>query len=165
MPFFWLPVMGDTTFPHFSSTSVRFLLLVAERLCNLLQSIRNVLWLGLNELGESDSPSWETLGLRDKEGNCCLVARNGTKWVYGNMELTLVEWLSWFKRYPIYQKVVGFIPSQGTYLGCGFNPRLGLYGRQPIKVSLITLMFLSLSLPLPPSLPSSLSKINKYIFR
>ena len=25
----------------------------------------------------------------------------------------------------VYQKVAGSIPSQGTYLGCGFDPRLG----------------------------------------
>ena len=31
------------------------------------------------------------------------------------------------------QKVVGSIPSQGTYVGGGFDPRFGACRRQPIK--------------------------------
>ena len=36
----------------------------------------------------------------------------------------------------INQKVAGSIPSQGTYLGCSSVPGRGVYGRQPINVSL-----------------------------
>ena len=50
------------------------------------------------------------------------------------------------------QKVPGSIPSQGTGLCCGFNPRLGSYERHPIDI--FPPFFLS------PSLPLSL-KINK----
>ena len=35
------------------------------------------------------------------------------------------QWLSWLKRHPIHQKVVGSIPGQGTFLGCGFDPQMG----------------------------------------
>ena len=34
----------------------------------------------------------------------------------------LLVWLSWLECCPVHQKVGGFIPGQGTYLGCGFNP-------------------------------------------
>ena len=37
----------------------------------------------------------------------------------------LTRWLSWLERRPVYQKIVGYIPGQGTYLGCGSDPRLG----------------------------------------
>ena len=52
-------------------------------------------------------------------------------------------WLCWLEYHPINWKIVSLIPSQGTYLGFGFGPRWGAYGRQPIDVSL--------SLPLSPS--------------
>ena len=39
---------------------------------------------------------------------------------------TLARWLSWLESCPIHQKVVGSIPTQGTYLGCRFDPPLGL---------------------------------------
>ena len=35
---------------------------------------------------------------------------------------TLAEWLRWLEHRPVYQKVTGLIPGQGTYLGCGFDP-------------------------------------------
>ena len=55
----------------------------------------------------------------------------------------LARWLSWLEHCPIYQKVVGLIPSQGKY------------ERQPIDLSL------SLSLSVPLSHPSfSLKSIN-----
>ena len=54
--------------------------------------------------------------------------------------LALASWLSWLENHNVHQKVVGLIPSQG------------MYGRQPIDVSLSHRCF---------SLPSSLSKINK----
>ena len=34
-------------------------------------------------------------------------------------------WLSWLEHHPLDQRVVGSIPRQGTYPGCGFNPWLG----------------------------------------
>ena len=37
------------------------------------------------------------------------------------IELVLIGWLSWLEHCSIHQKVVGSIPSQGTYLDCGFN--------------------------------------------
>ena len=63
----------------------------------------------------------------------------------------------WIERGPANQRVTGFIPSQGTCLGCGPGPQLGggAHERQPhIDVSL-------------PSSPSSLSKNkikNIYIY-
>ena len=64
----------------------------------------------------------------------------------------LARWLSWLEHCPVHQK--GSIPSQGTFLGCGFDPWLhGSGGNQSME------MFLSVSV----SPPSSLSKINKYI--
>ena len=43
----------------------------------------------------------------------------------GKVEIALTRWLSWLEHCPIRQKVVGSIPSQGTYLGCRFDPQLG----------------------------------------
>ena len=45
-------------------------------------------------------------------------------------------WLSWLECCPMQQKVVGSIPGEGTYLGCGFDPQSGCGQRQPIDVSL-----------------------------
>ena len=57
-------------------------------------------------------------------------------------------------------KSCGFDSGQGVCGGCGFDPLLGhIWGQ--IDVSLSHQCFLSLSLSLPPSL----SKINKHIFR
>lgn len=57
------------------------------------------------------------------------------------------------EHHPIYQKVVGLIASQGTYLSCEFNP--WLHQEETINVSLshqgFSLSSLSLS---PPPLPS-----------
>lgn len=58
--------------------------------------------------------------------------------------LVLARWLSWLGRRPVHQKVVGFIPGLGTYLGFRFNPSQGVYGKQQINVFLSHL-FLSLS--------------------
>ena len=33
-------------------------------------------------------------------------------------------WLSWLEHRPVHQKIAGLIPSQGIYLGCGFDPCL-----------------------------------------
>ena len=56
----------------------------------------------------------------------------------------LAGWLNWLEHHPIHQKVVGLIPSQGTYLGCRFNG-WGAYRRQPIDVSFTLMFFLFLS--------------------
>lgn len=42
--------------------------------------------------------------------------------------IALAGWLHWLEHCPIFQKVLGLIPNQ--YLGCGFDPKLGIYGRQ-----------------------------------
>lgn len=52
------------------------------------------------------------------------------KW-YASVEIhiksiwVLASWLTWLKHHPVYQKDVGSIPGQDTYLGCGFNTQLG----------------------------------------
>ena len=46
------------------------------------------------------------------------INKNGRK-------LALARWLGWLEHHPIHQKVEGLIPSQGTYLGCRFDPLLG----------------------------------------
>ena len=38
----------------------------------------------------------------------------------------LARRFSWLECRPVHQKVVGSIPSQGTYLGCGFEPWWGM---------------------------------------
>ena len=43
------------------------------------------------------------------------------------------------------QKAAGLVLSQGTQFGCGFDSELGMYGRQPIDVSLSLSLLLSLS--------------------
>ena len=39
--------------------------------------------------------------------------------------LSLAGLLSWLKPHPIHQNIVGSIPGQCIYLGCGFNPQSG----------------------------------------
>ena len=63
--------------------------------------------------------------------------------------IDLARWLGWCI-IPYTKKVTGSIPSQGTYLGCGFDPRWG-------RVWEATDHCFSLRLP------SSLSEINKSI--
>ena len=63
----------------------------------------------------------------------------------------------WIECQPAKWKAAGSIPHQGTCLGCGPGPRLGVCERQPIDVSLSHSCF---SPSLSPSLPLSL-KINK----
>ena len=43
----------------------------------------------------------------------------------GKLILTLVGVAQLVGHPPVNRKVVGLIPSQGTYLGCGFDPRSG----------------------------------------
>ena len=38
----------------------------------------------------------------------------------------LAGWLIWLESHPVQPKVVSFIPSQGTYLGCRFDAWSGL---------------------------------------
>ena len=64
------------------------------------------------------------------------------------------------EHHPTNQKVISLIPSQGTHLCCRCVPG-GACGRQPVDVSPLTSMCLSLSF----SLPSLLSKIKNKIFK
>ena len=73
------------------------------------------------------------------------------------VKTALARWFGWLNHRPIHQKVVGSIPSQGTHLGCGFDPRLGHVWKATDRGFSLTLTVLS------PALPSSLSKINKHI--
>ena len=62
----------------------------------------------------------------------------------------------WIEHWPVNQRVMGSIPGQGTYLGYGLGPWLGVCERQLMDVSLTHWCFS----PLSPSLPLSL-KVNK----
>ena len=57
----------------------------------------------------------------------------------------LAGWLHWFEHSPIHQKVVGSIPGQGTYLGCGFHPHSG-HIQEATNQCFFLPLFLSLSL-------------------
>ena len=96
---------------------------------------------------------------------------------FGNWQ-AMAGWLSWLEHRPVQQKVVISVPSQGTCLGCGFDPWLRHVGEIVSRLSLSWWCFLSISpslslslplslsppsLSLPLSLPFSPSKINKYI--
>ena len=69
------------------------------------------------------------------EGHGATHSAGPTLWVQENQEMlgvsdlkarrALAKWLSWLECHPIHQKVEGLIPSQGTYLGCGFDPWSG----------------------------------------
>ena len=72
--------------------------------------------------------------------------------------MTLVGVAQWIECQPANQEVAGSIPCQGTCMGCGLGPSLGVCERQPADVSLTLQCF---SPSLSPSLPLSL-KINKY---
>ena len=65
--------------------------------------------------------------------------------------LALAGVAQWIECQPENQRVTSSIPSQGTCLGCGPDPQLGVCERQP---------HIDVSLPLTLSLPLSL-KINK----
>ena len=42
-----------------------------------------------------------------------------------NLEIALAVVTPWIECWPVNQKVMGLIPSHGTYLGCGLGPWLG----------------------------------------
>ena len=46
------------------------------------------------------------------------------RWLIKTIQI-LAVWLSWLESHPVHQKAAGLIPSQGTYLGCRFDPRWG----------------------------------------
>lgn len=60
----------------------------------------------------------------------------------------MAGWLSWLRLHPIHQKNAGLIPSQGTFVGCGFDPWPGRIW-EAMCVSLPHPLFLS---PLPQGL-------------
>ena len=43
------------------------------------------------------------------------------------------QWLSCLEHRPVHQKVVGLIPSQGTYLGFGFDSQSGHIPRLQVQ--------------------------------
>ena len=62
-----------------------------------------------------------------------------------------MAWFSWLECCPVHQKFRDLIPSQGTYLHAGSIPgRAPMWGTQSMILSLF--------------LPSSLSKINVYVY-
>ena len=46
--------------------------------------------------------------------------------IFTKNTLSLARWFSWLECHSVHRKVMGPIPSQGTYLGCRFGPQLGL---------------------------------------
>ena len=73
----------------------------------------------------------------------------------GNDSMALMGVAQFVGHCPKNQKVIGWIPGQGTCLSCGLGPGQGVWERQLIDVSL--------PLILPPS-PLS-EKINKIFFK
>ena len=56
--------------------------------------------------------------------------------IYQKEVVALAGAAQWTERRPVNQKVAGSIPGQGTCLGCGPGPQLGVCKRQPIDVCL-----------------------------
>ena len=52
------------------------------------------------------------------------------------VKTTLAGVAQWIECQPENRRVAGWIPSQGTYLGCQPGPQLGACERQSIDVSL-----------------------------
>lgn len=69
------PAGGDNTLPHFLANLSQVLTIRSWKTAGSGRT----LWLGLSKLNQSDSPSWEILGLRNKEGSWQLVVRNWTE--------------------------------------------------------------------------------------
>ena len=59
-----------------------------------------------------------------------------TFWPLKIRKSTLAGVAQWIECWPVNQKVASLTPSQGTCLGCGPGPQLGVYNRQLINVSL-----------------------------
>ena len=74
----------------------------------------------------------------------------------GKTSVALARWLSWLQCHPIHQEVTGLVPSQGTYLGCGFDLQPG-HVREATDWCSITHQCFSLLF--------SLSQINKHILK
>lgn len=68
----------------------------------------------------------------------------------------LAGWLGGLEHHPMHQSFVGMIPSQGTYLGCKFNPQSGR-GVQEVADQCFSFPLVFLSLP------STLSGINEHM--
>ena len=66
------------------------------------------------------------------------------------IDTALTSMAQWVGHHPANQKVAGLIPGQGTCLGCGPGPWIGVCERQPTDVSLTPQCF---SPSLFPSLP------------
>ena len=64
-----------------------------------------------------------------------------TKGVYQKRKPALAGVAQWIEHRPLSQKVAGLIPSQGTYLGCGPGPQLGVCERQPDTDSSLSFSF------------------------
>ena len=55
----------------------------------------------------------------------CVKIKTGEQGPKQNTTPALARWFCWLEHSPAHQKVVGWISSQGTYLGCRFNPQKG----------------------------------------
>ena len=76
-----------------------------------------------------------------------LLSFSSPRWTGAKPYVTLVGWLSWLQCHSINWKISGPIPSQGTYLGCGFDPWPGCIQK-------------AIERCFSPCLPFSLSKSN-----
>ena len=65
---------------------------------------------------------------------CHILALNS---FFKNLLLALAGVAQWIEHQPANQRVIGSIPTQGTCLGCGLGPQVGVHETQPhIDVSL-----------------------------
>ena len=76
--------------------------------------------------------NWDT----DKVPNHVLPLSAFSSLTIQNIFLALAGMAQWIERQPVNQKLAGSIPCQGTCLGCGPGPWLGVSRRQPINASL-----------------------------
>lgn len=61
-----------------------------------------------------------------------------------------LPWLVWdvdqvVEHHPVHQKVMGLLPGQDTFLGCGLHLHCGVCRKLQISDSLSSMVFLSLS--------------------
>ena len=82
--------------------------------------------------------------------------------VYKTVCLALAGLPGWLQHCPVHQKVVALIPIQCTFLGCRFDPLIGVHigGSQVMFLSHINA---SISLSLSPSFPLSPTSINIFL--